>query len=224
MFIFILKLSVLIILASLSLFLSGFLIQGDFFYKALSTTNFIAYLLVQAGNGIWIATVWQLSPFIIQILIETFKTSCKKVTNLEMHGILIVEKYKSLVQGLQNFLFVYFTIAQSYLILYIFFTFSSSIKKTVLSNNDISMMMGSALNIASISYILISLTSSVEDSFDCMETLKENAQDLLSKSQDKPGRKKLKYLIQKIENLKGMSARGYFTVDKSTLTSMVSVR
>ena len=179
---------------------------------------------MQAGNGIWIMTVWQLSPFIIQVLIETFKKSCKTVTNLEMHGIVLVEKYKNLVQGLQNFLFVFFSIEQSYLVLYIFYTFSSAITKTVLSNNDISMMIGSILSIASITYILISLTSSVEDSSDCLETIKEEAQDLLLKTEDKPRRQKLKYLIQKIENLKGMSARGYFTVDKSTLTSMVSVR
>ena len=141
-----------------------------------------------------------------------------------MDGIVLVEKYKNLVKGLRNFLFAFFTIEQSYLVLYTFFTFSSVIKKTVLSNTDISMMTGSFLNIASITYILISLTGSVEESSDSMETLKEEAQDLLLKSQDKPQRQQLKYLIQKIENLKGMSARGYFTVDKSTLTSMVSVR
>ena len=141
-----------------------------------------------------------------------------------MNGIVLVEKYKNLVQGLKNFIFVYFSIQQSFIVLYLFYTFSSSLKKTNLSNNDISMMIGSFLSIASITYILISLTGSVEDSSDCLETLKEDAQDLLLKTQDKPRRQKLKYLIQKIENLKGMSARGYFTVDKSTLTSMVSVR
>ena len=86
------------------------------------------------------------------------------------------------------------------------------------------MMAGSFLNIGSITYILISLTGSVEDSFDCMQAIKEKAQDMLLILQDKPRRQKLKYLIQKIDNLKGMSARGYFTVDRSTLTSMVSVR
>ena len=141
-----------------------------------------------------------------------------------MNGIVLVEKYKNLVQGLKNFIFVYFSIQQSFIVLYLFYTFSSSLKKTNLSNNDISMMIGSFLSIASTIYILISLTGSIEESSDCMETLKEKAQDLLLKSQNKPQRQKLKYLIQKIENLKGMSARGYFTVDKSTLTSMVSVR
>ena len=141
-----------------------------------------------------------------------------------MNGILLVEKYKNLVQGLQNFMLVFFTVQQSFVVLYIFFTFSSSLKKRDLSKNDISMMIGSFLSIASTIYILISLTSSVEESSDCMEALKEKAQGLLLKLQDKPRRQELKYLIQKIENLKGMSARGYFTVDKSTLTSMVSVR
>ena len=141
-----------------------------------------------------------------------------------MNGILLVEKYKSLVQGLQNFMLVFFTVQQSFVVLYIFFTFSSSLKNTDLSKNDVSMMIGSFLSIASTIYILISLTGSIEESSDCIETLKEKAQDLLLKSQNKPQRQKLKYLIQKIENLKGMSARGYFTVDKSTLTSMVSVR
>ncbi len=121
-------------------------------------------------------------------------------------------------------MFVYFAFEQSYLVLYIFFTFSSSIKKTVISNNDISMMIGSFLQIASITYILISLTGSVEESSACMDTIKESAQEMLLTTQEKPRRQKLKYLIQKIENLKGINARGYFTVDKSTLTSMVSVR
>ena len=210
--------------AFISMVLSQFFLQGDIFYQHLSTTNFIAYFLLQAGISTWAAVIYQLCPFIIQILIEKFKESCKTVTNLEINGIGLVEKYKQLVQGLQNFMFVYFSIEQSYLVLYIFFTFSSAITKTVLSNNDISMMIGSFLQIASICYILISLTGSVEESSDCMETIKEAAQEKLLTTQEKSRRQNLKYLIQKIDNLKGMSARGYFTVDKSTLTSMVSVR
>ena len=208
----------------MSLCISTLLLQGDYFYNHLKTTNLIAYLSMQVGINIWIAIIWQFSPFIIQIMIEKFKESCKTVKNLEMDGIVLVDNYKNLVQGLQNFLFFYFSIAQTYLVLYIFFTFSSAIKKTVLNNNDISMMVGSFLNIASITYILISLTGSVEDSSDCMQAIKEQAQDMLLTLQDKQRRQRLKYLIQKIDNLKGMSARGYFTVDKSTLTSMVSVR
>ena len=179
---------------------------------------------MQAGISVWAAVLLQLCPFIIQILIEKFKESCKTVTHLEINGIVLVEKYKNLVQALQNFMFIFFSFDQSYLVIYIFFTFSSAIKKTVLSNNDISMMFGSSLQIASLCYILISLTGSVEESSDCMETLKEAAQEELLTTQEKSRRQNLKYLIQKIDNLKGMSARGYFTVDKSTLTSMVSVR
>ena len=179
---------------------------------------------MQVGINIWQATLWQSSPFIVQILMENFKKSCKTITDIELKGILVVDKYKSLVRGMKNLLFIYFTIAQSYLVLYIFFTFSSAIKKTTLNSNDISMMLGSFLNIASIIYVLISLTASVEDSTECVETIKEKAQDMLLKSTEKHKRQNLKYLIQKIGNLKGMSACGYFTVDKSTLTSMVSVR
>ena len=208
----------------MSLCISSLLLTGDYFFNHLNTTNLIAYLSLQVGINIWIAIMWQFSPLIIQILIEKFKESCKTVKNLEMDGIVLVERYKNLVQGLQNFLFFYFSIAQMFLVLYIFFTFSSAIKKTVLNNNDISMMTGSFLNIVSITYILVSLTGSVEDSSDCMQAIKEQAQDMLVTLQDKQRRQRLKYLIQKIDNLKGMSARGYFTVDKSTLTSMVSVR
>ena len=190
----------------------------------MKTTNFIAYSILQAGINFQGAIIWQLPPFIIQILVENFKKSCNTVTNIDINGIFLVNKYKSLVLGLQNFLIFYFSIAQSYLVLWIFFTFSSALKKTILNNNDICMMAGSFLNIGSITYILISLTGSVEDSFDCMQAIKEKAQDMLLILQDKPRRQKLKYLIQKIDNLKGMSARGYFTVDRSTLTSMVSVR
>ena len=40
----------------------------------------------------------------------------------------------------------------------------------------------------------------------------------------KEERQQLKYIIQRIEAMGPISARGYFEIDKTTLTSMLSVR
>ena len=53
---------------------------------------------------------------------------------------------------------------------------------------------------------------------------KVKAQDSLLVSTVKEERQQLKYIIQRIEAMGPISARGYFEIDKTTLTSMLSVR
>ena len=54
--------------------------------------------------------------------------------------------------------------------------------------------------------------------------MKTKAQDLLFVTADKRKRQNLKCMIQKINDIEPVSAAGYFIIDKSTLTSMLSVR
>ena len=81
--------------------------------------------------------------------------------------------------------------------------------------------------VTSISYNiiwLITLTHSVADSDECINALGREIQEELLVTEEAPKRRYLKFLKQKVNDLKPMNASGYFTIDKTTLTSMLSVR
>ena len=73
-------------------------------------------------------------------------------------------------------------------------------------------------------YLSKSVTESIGKSFECVKKLKSEAQEILLVTTEKKDRQYLKYIIKRIEDLQPMNACGYFIIDKSTLTSMVSVR
>ena len=56
------------------------------------------------------------------------------------------------------------------------------------------------------------------------QTMKRNIQEELRLTHDPQQRHELEYLLQRFESLNPMSAGGYFTVNKGSLTSMLSVR
>ena len=70
----------------------------------------------------------------------------------------------------------------------------------------------------------MALTFTVESAYDSVQDLilekEEKLQGLLGKSE----RQKLKYDIRRLSKLEPMTGGGYFTISKSTLTSMLSVR
>ena len=71
---------------------------------------------------------------------------------------------------------------------------------------------------------LNTLTSCLDSAHQCLVNMKRQAQDSLLVSTVKEERQQLKYIIQRIEAMGPISARGYFEIDKTTLTSMLSVR
>lgn len=71
---------------------------------------------------------------------------------------------------------------------------------------------------------LISLTNSVYETNMCIKLLGKEIQEVLLVTEGKKERRYFKFLKQKIDDLKPMNASGYFTIDKTTLTSMLSVR
>ena len=71
---------------------------------------------------------------------------------------------------------------------------------------------------------LITLTNSVDETNECMKALGKEIQEKLLVTEDKQDRRYFKFLKQRINDLKPMNGSGYFTIDKTTLTSMLSVR
>ena len=76
----------------------------------------------------------------------------------------------------------------------------------------------------SVLYNLGNLTGTITSTFMATQTLKRNVQEELRLTHDPPQRHELEYLLQRFESLNPMSAGGYFTVNKGSLTSMLSVR
>ena len=71
---------------------------------------------------------------------------------------------------------------------------------------------------------LITLTNSVDETNERIKSLGREIQEKLLVTEETQERRYLKFLRQRVNDLKPMNASGYFTIDKTTLTSMLSVR
>ena len=76
----------------------------------------------------------------------------------------------------------------------------------------------------SFSIHILSLVFSVEGLYDHTQQLQTKVRNTLGGSSDKEQRQKLKLQLLELSSLKQLSAKGYFSVSKETLTSMLSVR
>ena len=85
-------------------------------------------------------------------------------------------------------------------------------------------LIGYVFSLASNIIWLITLTNSVDETNGCVKALKTEIQEKLLVTEEKQERRVLKFLRHRVEDLKPMNASGYFTIDKTTLTSMLSVR
>ena len=71
---------------------------------------------------------------------------------------------------------------------------------------------------------IMSFVFTIENLYDHIEQLKNKLRTCLGVSLSKEERRKIKLQIFELEALKPMTAKGYFSVSKETLTSMLSVR
>ena len=71
---------------------------------------------------------------------------------------------------------------------------------------------------------MTTLTFMVESAFDSVRDVLRRKEERLLRTRDKFERQKLKYEIRKLSKLEPMTGGGFFTISKSTLTSMLSVR
>ena len=68
------------------------------------------------------------------------------------------------------------------------------------------------------------LTFTVESAFKSVQNLLRRTEERLLRTREKSERQQLKYEIRKLSKLEPMTGGGFFTISKSTLTSMLSVR
>ena len=182
-------------------------------------------MAVQSGIALQQTTVWTMTPFVVQVLLKHFqKESTKKNEDILKKCKICLHLFESLSKSFSHFFVFYFTLLQVYSVFTTFLFIDILPLIITLSLQGLFFLIGYTLLLLCNFIWLVTLTNSIDECSDCIQGLKREIQDELLSNDRKQERKYLKYLIQRIEDLKPMNACGYFTVGKSTLTSMLSVR
>ena len=187
---------------------------------------FFGYMATQAGTSIQQTLVWMVPPFVVQVLLYYFQRECMKTEDENLlekskHCLLL---HESLTDSFSYFFICYFAILQLYSIFMTFLFLSALPLILSFSVPSTLLLFGFILQLTCNVIWLMTMTSSIEKCSERIKDLKSQLQEKLLCTYEKQERQYLKYMIQRIGDLKQMNACGYFTVNKSTLTSMVSVR
>ena len=192
--------------------------------KEIDAIAVIAYNVLMVGNSLQQVAVWMIPPFVVRVLMKYFQNESKK-TNLD-----VIEKcktslnlYESLTNCFSYFLVCYFFVLQLFSI-FVTYLFLSFIPYFSFSSYRILQLIGFIFQLLCNSIWLISLTNSIDKCSECIICLRRELEETLLCTKQKENRQYLKYWIRRIRDLKPMHACGYFFVDRSTLTSMLSVR
>ena len=71
---------------------------------------------------------------------------------------------------------------------------------------------------------LIALTEAFDETYQALQNVKKKLKEQLSTTNGTPERRAIKCQISKIYDISPMNACGYFVIEKTTLTSMLSIR
>ena len=169
--------------------------------------------------------VWCIPAFVLNVLLQYFQTKCSIIQedNFLDDCKSYMKLFGSFSSCFSNFLFIFFLATQLYNI-FMSFIFLTNMKVITMGYLGCIMQVSLLFQIFCNCFWLKTLTEHIDESFQCLKDLKRKAQEILLMTKDKNKRQYLKYMIQKMDESQPISASGYFTIDKSTLTSMLSVR
>ena len=166
--------------------------------------------------------IWVLPAFLISVLISRFKLACNDTRFQDYHNILIA--YESIASSTSNFSLYYFFCIQSYTI-FNTFAYITTLSEEQWTLREVIFYGGSFVHIFSLLFNLQILTSSMDEAFQDLQHVKRSILEKLRPiSLDEAQRLELSYFKDRIDMIRPMSASGYFDIDKTTLTSMLSVR
>ena len=195
-------------------------------------TDDFGYLWI-IGNLISLIVTISLAHFLlvqptcltVEILLCEFSSRCKGFENLGFKKILeIIRLYEIIDKSLGKFLFIFITTTQLFIIFYIFLAFSNLFMKTDSSLSDLYFFFG--LIFLSLSYclILMGIIFACDDAFKHLKQLKKMIEKEVWQTRDLGRMADLNYTLRLLDEIEPLSACGYFSVTKSSITSMVSVR
>ena len=188
-------------------------------------TQMWLYLTIQIGCSFLQTWLSMTPPILIQIFLEHFKSKCNmKHFDLSLKCATCLNLYEKMAKAFQYFFFYYFLLTQSFAIFYIFSAFSASTLTTESRLGKLISLGSQLLVTICVMAMCTKTTGTVEDSYECLQNMKRQIQEQLSKAPEKAEKIKLKYFHQRIMDTKPINACGYFEIGKSTLTSILSVR
>lgn len=184
----------------------------------------ICYYAMMVGTCFQQGAVWMIPTFVVRVLMKYFQNESmkSKVTLMEKCKTSLI-LYESLTNCFSYFFVCYFFILQLFSI-FVTYLYFSTISHFTFTFYHILNFIGFILQLSCNTIWLISLTNSISKCSECIHDLKRELEETLVFTEQKKERQYLKYLIKRIRDLQPMHACGYFIVDKSTLTSMLSVR
>ena len=162
----------------------------------------------------------------VEILLAEFRSRCEdKMKGLDFKESLeIIELFGILDKSLGFFLFIFIATAQLFFIFYTFLSYSTFFMKTNSDLSDLYFFIG--LNLTSFGYdaTLYGIILSCDDAFKSLKNLKKTIEKETWKTQEQDRKADLNYTLRLLDDLEPLSACGYFSVTRSTIISMVSVR
>ena len=193
--------------------------------KLPSSPLIFAHLVLYICSGTYYASFWIIPSLLVLILLKHFHDKCKNVYEefvQNCHNCL--KLYEELSESFETFFFMSYSLTQIWSIFSIFISLSSLFKKEDILLADSLFAVGCLTSVASGIFCLIIQTGAIDEAFQNIQYLRRQAQEKLLYSSVKSERQHLKFLLRRIEMLGPMNGRGYFGIDKTTLTSMLSVR
>ena len=187
--------------------------------------SILCYLAVQLGVSFLQVIIWTLLPFIVQVLLKYLKEeSIKQDEELVEKCKKCLQLFEKLTLSFSNFFVIYFTLIQCYSIFMTFLFLRAFPIIITFTLQGFLLLFGFVTSLISNLIWLSTLTNSVDKTNECIKALGKEIQEKLLLTEDKQERRYLKFFKQRIDDLKPMNGSGYFTIDKTTLTSMLSVR
>ena len=205
---------------------SGIYINHIAFTLHEAVTNINTYLVLQLVLSLQQTMFWLIPPYMIQILLTKFKSKCQaRKIHFFKHCIECIDEFEAFSKAFNYFLMFYFMINQNFAIFFIFATLITAMKPNFLDTKGaLPGVIGQGIFIIFVIYALIIITGAIDESYENLRGLKRPIQEKLLRSKEESEKSQMNYLLQRIEDIKPMSACGYFEIEKSTLTSMLSVR
>ena len=209
-----------LILAFFGVFLG--IIMSQLVSKKMQGKYWSVHVTIHLMENFHNAMLWVLPTFLLSVFLTSFKRSCKDASFDSYEKIL--SSYQNIASATANFSLLYFICIQSFTI-FNTFTYVATMFKKEMNLSQVIFYGGSFIHIFSLLFNLLILTSSMDDAFQDLQYLKRNIiEKLRLSSLDEDQRLELSYIKDRIEMMRPMSASGYFDIDKTTLTSMLSVR
>jgi len=180
--------------------------------------NYLANLFSASSQSLY----WCIFSIVIQVWCETIIKG-QSHQDIIKDSKIFCRNYRQLTAALENYFFYSFALFQIVSIATLFLTCSKLILQNNFNTNNLFLLIGPCLSLGSFTIHILSLVFTVEGLYDHTAQLEMRVRSALGGSSKKEKRQKLKQQLLELSSQKPLTAKGYFTISKETLTSMLSV-